>query len=244
MTKIFQANSLANTVAKLKKLFGPPPVLSSEDPKAYDTIMTRFIECLEPRDFIEQMFVKDLTESTWDIMRYSLHKTLVIELEHRSLEEKRRQLEEKRREKARRLKADIAERVEARKAKEAAKTGETKQAEQADQAGAPTTQFERKLELEWVIDGSISDVDEIVQAPAEELDHAKALQSGIDYFEQLDRLHSVAIARRNDTLRQIDFYRQGLGQQLRRVSDEIIDAEFSETKHEAPSLAGPGGDAQ
>jgi len=27
---------------------------------------------------------------------------------------------------------------------------------------------------------------------------------------------------------------------LRQISDDIIDGEFSETKHEAPSLAGPG----
>ena len=78
--------------------------------------------------------------------------------------------------------------------------------------------------------------------PADEVDHAAALETGIDYFEQLDRLQGVAIARRNDALRQIDLHRQGIGQQARRISDEIIDAEFSETKHEAPSIAGPDHD--
>jgi hypothetical protein len=216
--------------------------LSSEDPKAYDTIMARFIECLKPRDFIEEMFVKDLTDSTWDILRYLLHKTLVIEREHQRHQDK----EAERRQKERKRKAAVAERLEALKAKapvspkEAEQLGEAGPVDPADPAGAPTTQFERKLELEWIVDDT---VDDIFQAPADEIDHATALQSGIDYFEQLDRLLSVAIARRNDTLCQTDFYRQGLGQHLRGVSDEIIDAEFSETKHEAPSLAGPG-DAQ
>ena len=230
MTKNLKTTSPAKTLAKLKKLFGPPPVLSSEDRKAYDTIMARFMECLEPRDFIEQMFVKDLTNSTWDVRRYSRHMSLVIEREH----QRHQDMEEKRRQKERKLKSAIAEQLDAAKeasrAKETEHVGETGRAEQADHAGAPTTQFERKLELEWVIDSSIPDVDEIVLAPAEECDHAKALQSGIDYFEQLDHLRSVAIARRNDVLRQIDFYRQGLGQHLRRVSDEIIDAVFSETR--------------
>ena len=64
MTKdVIKTNSPASNFAKLKKLFGPPPVLSSEDPKAYDTIMARFIECLKASDFIEQMFVKDLTDA-------------------------------------------------------------------------------------------------------------------------------------------------------------------------------------
>jgi hypothetical protein len=40
---------------------------------------------------------------------------------------------------------------------------------------------------------------------------------------------------------QLDFYRQGLGQRSRRVSDEIIEAEFKET---APTIAGPDGDEQ
>jgi hypothetical protein len=95
-----------------------------------------------------------------------------------------------------------------------------------------------------VIDGSISDVDEIVEGPADELDHAKALEAGIDYFERLDRLRSVQVVHRNDVIEQIEFYRHGLGQHLRQISDEIIDGEFSETKQEAPSIAGPGDGAE
>lgn len=60
-------------------------------------------------------------------------------------------------------------------------------------------------------------------------------ESGIDYYERLDRLMGVAVARRKGVLEQIDLYRVGLGERLRRVSDEIIDAEFSEA--ELPSLA-------
>ena len=43
------------------------------------------------------------------------------------------------------------------------------------------------------------------------------------------------MARRKDVLEQIDLYRVGLCERLRRVSDAIIDAEFSEA--ELPSLA-------
>jgi hypothetical protein len=235
MRQDLKTESLAKILAELK-LLGPPPVLSSEDPKAYDAIMAQFIEGIKPRDFIEQMFVKDATDSTWDIIRYRRHMTLLIEREH----QRHLDMEEKRRQRLRKIKAAFAA-ATARKAKEA---GEVAAIKQADQADAPTTQFDRMIELDAVIDGTVPDVDEIVMAPVKELDHAKALQSGIDYFEQLDRLLSVAFARRNDVFRQIEFYRQGLGQDMRRVSDEIIDAEFGETKHEAPSLAGPGGDAQ
>lgn len=91
-----------------------------------------------------------------------------------------------------------------------------------------------------MIDSTVPEVDDIL-GPPDEVDHPRALQSGIEYFEQLDHLLGVAINRRNDVLVQLDFYRQGLGQRLRRISDEFIDAEFKET---APSLAGPDGDEQ
>jgi len=58
------------------------------------------------------------------------------------------------------------------------------------------------------------------------------------------RLYGVAMARRQDVLKQLDFYRQGLGHHLRRVSDDIIDGEFSETRQEAPSITGPGDGGQ
>ena len=88
-----------------------------------------------------------------------------------------------------------------------------------------------------MINSTIDEVDDILDGPADEVDHARALQSDIEYYEKLDDLLGVAIARRDDVLAQIDFYRQGLGQRLRRVSDEIIDAEFKETRHRrSPAL--------
>ena len=41
-----QKNSAATILAELKDLFGPPPVLRTENPKAYDGIMLRLIESL------------------------------------------------------------------------------------------------------------------------------------------------------------------------------------------------------
>jgi len=238
MPKDLKNTSIAKDLAEIKKLF-TPPVLTSEDLKTYYTIMARLLECFKPRDFVEQMLVKDLTDAIWEIMRYSRYKTLVIEREH----ERHVEIQAKRRQEERKRKADIAEQI-AQRAKEAEQEGKSKEAEPGEQAGAPTSQYERWLELEHVIDGSVSDVDEILFGAADELDHAKALQSGIDYFEQLDRLMSVQVARRNDVIEQIEFYRRGLGQHLRQIADDIIDAEFSETKLEAPPLVGPGDGAQ
>ena len=121
---------------------------------------------------------------------------------------------------------------------------QNEQVEEVKQAGAPTTQFERMLELELVVDSIVPDCDEIVAGPVDELEYAAALQSTIKYYKRLDRLYDGAMARRDDVLKQLDFYRQGLGRHLRQMSDDIIEGEFIETRQEAPSIAGPGDGAQ
>ena len=254
MSKTLQTKSPANMLAKYKRLLGPAPVLTSEDLKAYDAIMESFTECIEPTDLITLMLVKDLTDSTWDILRYSRHMTLLIEREHL----KRQDIEQKRRLREQKRKQDIARRVEERKkakcAEENKQTGQPDEpadqgeqvepAGEVEQAGGRTTQFKRMLDLEEVINSTVPDVDEILDAPADEVDHAAALQSGIEYHETLFRLRSVAIDWRNDTLKLIEFRSQYLGQRLRRVSNDIIDGECSETNSETPSIAGPDGDEQ
>jgi hypothetical protein len=224
MTKNTQTKSL--TPAKYTKLFGSAPVLSSEHSSEYEALLMHLDKCLQPRDFIEHMYLKDLADLTWEVKRYLSHKPLVIEREYLLHQE----MEAKRRQKARRLQRDIAENMKAQKAK------------QAEQASGATSQCERAFELEAVVEEAVADVDEILLEPADEIDHAKALQSGIDYYERLDHLETVARARRDNVFRQIEFYRQGLGSLARRASDEIIDAEFSETRHEAPLITGADGE--
>lgn len=226
--------------AKLKKLFGPPPVLSSEDPKAYDAMWARILESLKASDFIEQMLGKDLTDATWEMKRYSRHKALVIE---------RQYLEDQEVEKA----EEAEETEEAEQAEEPAQESEQAAAVEGEQieqvaevkpAGAPTTQFDRMLELAAVVDSVIPDCDEIIAGPVDELEYAAALETSINYYKRLDRLYGIAMARRDDVLKQLEFYRQGLGRHLRQVSDDIIEGEFIETKEEAPSITGPGDGGQ
>ena len=116
------------------------------------------------------------------------------------------------------------------------------QGEQLDHARSPTTQYERAGELSEVIDSSVQAFNKL--RDVEELEYAAALESGISYYERLDRLYGGAMARREGALRELDLYRQGLGHRLRQVSDEIIDGEFSETEQESPPITGPGDGGQ
>jgi hypothetical protein len=73
--------------SELKELLGPPPVLSSEDPKGYDEMMARLMECLWPNDFLEKLLIKQIVDSSWEIVRYTRHKTLGIERRARQIRE-------------------------------------------------------------------------------------------------------------------------------------------------------------
>jgi hypothetical protein len=240
MAKDLQKTSFTTDFVELKQLFGPPPVLSSEDPKAYDAMWARILESLKTSDFIEQMLSKDLTDATWEMKRYSRHKALVIERQYREQQEMEEAEEAEETEEAEQLEGSAQESEQAT----AVEGEQIEQVEGVKQAGAPTTQFERMLELAAVVDSVVPDCDEIIAGPVDELEYAAALESTINYYKRLDRLYSVAMARRDDVLQQLDFYRQGLGRHLRQVSNDIIEGEFIETKQEAPSIAGPGDGAQ
>src|SRR5262245_30185583 len=114
MSKALQKAPHTTDLVELKELFGPPPVLSSEDPKAYNAMLALFIESVKPRDFIEQMLCKDLADATWEMKRYSRNKALGIERQYREQQEMR----------------EIEEAEEAEQLEEPAE-----ESEQAEQAG-------------------------------------------------------------------------------------------------------------
>jgi hypothetical protein len=82
-------------------------------------------------------------------------------------------------------------------------------------------------ELESVVEGTISAVDEILERTPSELDHAWALEACIDYLERLDKMLNSAITRRNIALDQLERYRDGYGTYVSRAADEIV-VEFKE----------------
>jgi hypothetical protein len=63
---------------------------------------------------------------------------------------------------------------------------------------------------------------------------AETLLLRIDAIERIDRMIMGAEARRNVALREIDRHRASLADRLRRVSDEIVDAQFEQVK--APQI--------
>ena len=63
MIDVREEKLLAKHAAKLKQLFGPPPVLSSEDPGRFDQLLADLMACFTPADFLEQYPVRLLAVS-------------------------------------------------------------------------------------------------------------------------------------------------------------------------------------
>ena len=51
------------------RLFGPPALLEGEDAAAYDELAARLFSAVQPTDFIEEFWVRDLTDASWNILR-------------------------------------------------------------------------------------------------------------------------------------------------------------------------------
>lgn len=64
---------------ELRRLLPHTPVLSTEPKQAYGEILARLMDCLAPRDFMEQLLIKELADCTWEMARYTRVKTLSME---------------------------------------------------------------------------------------------------------------------------------------------------------------------
>jgi hypothetical protein len=124
-----------------------------------------------------EKLVRHLADEEWEISRLRRHKNLLME---------------------RRFRARLAYQASREKAAQKDKAALAKEIAQQPSASLVLP--------EEALDGVIAEVDALLLRPAEELDHARALEVGIVYFEQLDRLLNAAIVRRNAILNDIERY--------------------------------------
>ena len=197
-------------------ILGSAPILSTEIGECYNIMWENLIQCFKPRDFMELLLIRQVQDETWKIMRYTRHQAVAVERRFRqSLEFQ-----------AARTKED-----KARKEKAARDLAEKK--------GGPVPNFEKLERLEEVVWTTVTDGDDILLRKPKEFDHNRALEEGIVFEEQLDRLINSAHRRRNDALQQLETYRDGLGQYWRRISDKIIEGSATEITEPPKQIDSP-----
>lgn len=209
MTEVTNSTSTPIDLARIEELLGPPPVLSSEHANSYKELLARLTDCLAPKDFVEQLLIKQLADSIWEVNRYRRHEVLAIERKTEKLRE-----------------------MDARRAKAITVNREVRGAA----GNAPT---ELLVTLQEKVDNVIKDVDAIITPSADELEHARALEESMDYYERLDQLRTAAIASQMLALEALDRYRTRSGRGRRKDSPKILDAEFSDAQPDCNEAATP-----
>ena len=215
MSNVASEISKPKSLIELIHLFGPPPVLGSENMDHYNEIAARLTECLEPRDFLELGQVRTVVDGTWEAQRYSRHRTLSVERRFRDSQE----FQEKR-------------------TKDIKKRRDAALRELSEKFSCSASTFEELLEGEFCLETS-QDIAEISDRIRTELQHASALEAAIDYHHQLERLINGALRRRDDALEVLEQYRAGLGQRLRKESDKIISAAAEVVEEAIPQVEAP-----
>jgi|SRR6516162_159877 hypothetical protein len=75
--------------AEIQDLCGPSPVVSTESTKAYNKMLFRLIGGFMPRDFMEEMLVKNTADCTWEILRCTRLKSSLMDYKFRPLIQRR-----------------------------------------------------------------------------------------------------------------------------------------------------------
>jgi hypothetical protein len=107
-----------------------------------------------------------------------------------------------------------------------------KPAKQKQIAAAPADQQPLSLGSESKgLDGKSIEVISAHSVTPRDLALARAMEDSIDYYEQLDRMEGVALAKRMSILEQMKHYNQALTDQEQRLRDRMFELEI-EAVHE------------
>jgi hypothetical protein len=67
--------------AAIKKLWGPPSILPSEDPEVYWKFALAIAHSVDPADAIAWILLKDLVDHSWEIRELRKHKAQIVTIE-------------------------------------------------------------------------------------------------------------------------------------------------------------------
>jgi hypothetical protein len=68
-TKIAVQDKRTVELSEQSSLLGPRPLIEGEDAAAYDEILARLSGTMKPKDVLEEIWVRDVVDLTWDTLR-------------------------------------------------------------------------------------------------------------------------------------------------------------------------------
>jgi hypothetical protein len=191
-------------------LFGSPLILEGEDSAAYDELLARVSRDMKPADIVEEIWIRDIVDLTWEIFRWRRLKTALFSAA-----------------------------VPGALTNELAPLMRRKTTETDGMSGFPSLDLSflprppspaYKLAKKWSARNptAIKQVNKLMASANVTMDAvlAQALVKEFDHIERIDRLVTIAEGRRNAVLREIDRRRAIFAQAMRETVQNVEDAEF------------------
>ncbi len=171
-----------------------------EDKKAFKQLMLQIAAAVEPRDYIEWLWVKDVADNTWDILRARRAKAVRLSLARKSAIRDIIRIHSNDGSFSMELELGDEQMAEAQRV--------------VDGDSRAKARFAVMLNTIGLTDQSVMDA---------------AYNREIEHIERLQKLIDNAVARRDSILREVDRRRDATAKRLRLAvveAEQIIDAEF------------------
>jgi Prion-inhibition and propagation len=218
-----------NTPDESVRLFGNPPVLTEGEAQTHDGIFELFDQTVKPRDFIESAYVRDLADHRIEIQRFRRLKTRLVEWAHN------RQLQLKAKRIGELAVIEIQNARESGAAQLAAKIKNLKGEPDEIKAETERLEAESKVAIQAQMNKiraeSLKKVENNEAFTVEDAE-STLFDAWIESYERADRCLIAAEKKFKETLRDLEDYRNGLGELLRQAEADIVDADFEETPKE------------
>jgi hypothetical protein len=186
----------------VKTIFGPPPILPEEDSDAYGELLARVSAHVKPTSVIEEIWVRDVVDLTWEILRW------------------------------RRIKMSLISRKTPDALSDFLRPFVTAWPgyEEALQDGTSEYSLSNELAQRWEMKDTdvVAWVNGLIAEKYFSFDAVmnSAFVRELPRIESIDRLVTVAENRRNAVLREIERHRATFAQLLRDTVQDVQDAEF------------------
>lgn len=201
-------------IAALLTVFGPPPVLSSEDKEGYTALLKGHLAFYRPTHPMVVSLIKQLVDTQWEIFRFIRNRSEAIERRFRKWREGRLALLEH-------------------------KNKETKQHLESLEN---FTNAQRQIiyQVEQTIKDTETRIKVLAERDATVSEHNVEMEAASDFLDRADKYLTAATARQNNLLQLLEFY-CGPSEQRGEVADaEFKEVQAQEVKQiTAPPVAPP-----
>jgi hypothetical protein len=190
-------------------MFAPAPILAGEDANAYKSLLSRVWDTVKPSDTIEEIWVREVVDASWESNRYRRWKTLLIEAS---------------------IPTALCAALEPIINEQIRLGGDVLQIMRIDVGETPSPT--ERLIARWAFRDPdavkhVRDILAVAKVTMEQI-NARAMALALDEITHVDRLLARVEVSRNAILEEIDRRRSRFAERLRDATQDAMEAEFEE----------------